>query len=69
MIQVVEVTTKLAAAKADGRSLVKRFAAITDAEASEIWQTRIFFLDGIEGDTALESVIEELFVIRCLKMR
>ena len=47
MIQVVEVTKQLSAAKADGNDLLRRFRAITGVDATAIWQTRIFFLDGV----------------------
>lgn len=60
MIQVVEVTKQLSAAKADGNDLLRRFRAITGVDATAIWQTRIFFLDGVADADALAKISQTL---------
>ncbi len=60
MIHIVEVTKKLDAARADGAALTARFNALTKAKATAMWQTRIFFLEDVTGEDALERICTEL---------
>jgi phosphoribosylformylglycinamidine synthase subunit PurSL len=60
MIHIVEVTKRLDAARVDGAALTERFNALTHANASAIWQTRIFFLEDVTGPDALERICTEL---------
>ena len=60
MIQVVEVTKSIEAARADGQGLVERFNALTGAQAVAMWQTRIFFLEDINDVAALNEVCRQL---------
>jgi phosphoribosylformylglycinamidine synthase II len=60
MIHIVEVTKKLDAARADGAALTVRFNALTRANATAIWSTRVFFLEDVSGPDALERICSEL---------